>query len=59
MPASARGTNRDGRWSVDTNGRLTSDITGRPETVDGWIADNQLTIVADGQSLVFTRDSGA
>jgi hypothetical protein len=53
------GGERAGHWSVDAGGRLRSDITGREETADAWIAGNQLTIAAEGDGLTFTRESGA
>jgi hypothetical protein len=46
---------REGHWSVDDAGRLRADITGRPETADAWIVQNELTIAVDGAGLTFTR----
>jgi hypothetical protein len=53
------GETRNARWSVDRDGRLTADLSGASgrETVDAWVAGDQLTINLDGQSLTFTRQS--
>lgn len=51
------GATRTGHWSVDEAGRLRSDITGRPESADAWVAGNQLTIAAEAGALTFTRES--
>lgn len=53
------GQERTGRWSVDREGLLTSDIMGRPGAVEARIVGNQLTLILDGQGLTLTRDSGA
>jgi hypothetical protein len=51
------GMQRNGRWSVDRAGRLVSDVTGQNEAADAWVAADQLTILADGSALTFTRES--
>lgn len=52
------GAKREGHWSVDGDGRLRSDITGREGAADAWIAANELTVTIQGQGLTFTRVSG-
>jgi len=49
---------RQGHWSVDATGRLRADIMGGGQTADAWIVGDRLTIAADGQGLVFTRERG-
>ena len=44
-----------GRWSVDSNGRLRSDVTGREETVEAAIVGDLLTITFDGTPLSLRR----
>jgi hypothetical protein len=53
------GATRTGRWSVDASGRLRSDITGREETADAWVAGDRLTIATEAGALTLTREPGA
>ena len=53
------GTNGDGHWSIDSSGRLRSDITGQQGATDARVAANELTITAEEVGLTFTRDDGA
>jgi len=48
---------RKGRWSVDSAGRLRADITGGEQTADAWIAGDRLTIALDGAGLTLTREA--
>lgn len=49
------GGDKDGRWSVDTDGKLRAAIMGREQSVDAWVAGETLTIVMDGQAIALTR----
>jgi len=49
------GMQRRGRWSVDRGGRLISDVMGHEGAAEAWIVADELTIVADGTALTFTR----
>ncbi len=51
------GTRRDGHWSIDVNGRLLTDASGKLEPLDATLNGNQLTIVIEGQRMAFTRTS--
>ena len=51
------GMQREGRWSVDADGRLSSDITGENEVADASISGDQLTIAMGGQGFKFKRDT--
>jgi hypothetical protein len=55
MTMAIGGTRREGRWSVDANGKLVTDATGSLEPIDASLNDNKLTIVIDGQRVAFTR----
>ncbi len=49
------GHERDGNWSVDFDGRLSSNITGQQEAADASVSGDQLTIAQGGQGFRFTR----
>jgi hypothetical protein len=49
------GHEREGNWSVDFDGRLSSNITGRQEVADASVSGDQLTISQGGQGFRFTR----
>jgi len=49
------GMERRGRWSIDRRGRLVSDVMGHEGAAEAWIVADELTIVADGTALTFTR----
>lgn len=51
------GGKRSGRWSVESNGKLESDVLGRAQVADAWVAGDQLTISAEGIGFSFTRVS--
>jgi len=53
------GTSRTGHWSVDAQGRLLTDATGKMEVTDAALDDDRLTIQLEGQRLTFTRARGA
>jgi len=55
MTMAIGGTRREGRWSVDANGKLVVDATGNLEPVEASLNGNKLTIVIDGQRVGFTR----
>lgn len=48
---------RSGRWSVDSSGKLESDVLGHAEAADAWVAGDQLTISAQGMGFTFKRVS--
>jgi hypothetical protein len=56
----ARGLKRSGRWSIDSSGRLVSDITGSQATAQAWIVGDALTVTFDGEGITPTdpRDRG-
>jgi hypothetical protein len=49
------GGDKNGRWSVDPDGKLRAGLMGHEQSVDAWVAGDTLTIVADGRALTFTR----
>jgi hypothetical protein len=49
------GGDKNGRWSVDADGKLRAGIMGQEQAVDAWVAGNTLTVVADGRAVTFTR----
>jgi hypothetical protein len=49
------GMQRRGHWSVNRAGRLVSDIMGHDDAAEAWVVGNELTVVADGNALKFTR----
>jgi len=56
VAAAARGgIKRAGHWSVDSGGRLVSDVMGQEAAVDAWISGDQLTIAMDGQAVKLHR----
>ena len=50
------GGDKTGRWSVDADGKLRAGIMGHEQSVDAWVAGDTLTIIADGQTVAFTRE---
>jgi hypothetical protein len=44
-----------GRWRLDPAGRLHADVTGAEQAGDAWIVGDTLTIVADGDPVIFRR----
>ena len=50
------GNEKTGRWSVDSEGRLSADVMGHGQSADAWIAGDQLTISAQGKHLTFKRE---
>lgn len=51
------GSQREGHWSVDANGRLLTDATGALEPLDASLEGRQLTITIKGQRVSFTRSA--
>ena len=51
------GIRREGRWSVDANGRLLTDATGALEPMEATLNGRQLTVTIEGQQVTFTRSS--
>jgi len=50
------GGDKNGRWSVDPDGKLRAGIMGREQAVDAWVANNTLTVVADGRTVTLKRE---
>ena len=49
------GMQRAGRWSVDSTGRLVSDVMGAEAATDAWVVGDQLTIIVEGNGVVLQR----
>jgi hypothetical protein len=49
------GMEREGNWSVNFEGRLSSSITGQNEVADASVSGDQLTVSQGGQGFRFTR----
>jgi hypothetical protein len=49
------GSDKNGRWSIDADGKLRAGIMGHEQSVDAWIAGDTLTIVDEGRAVTFTR----
>jgi hypothetical protein len=49
------GGDKNGRWSVDPDGKLRAGIMGHEQSVDAWVAGDTLTVVAEGRTITFTR----
>jgi len=54
----ADGSDHQGRWSVDPEGRLHADLMGAPILADASVADDELTLVINNQALMLQRSSG-
>jgi hypothetical protein len=52
------GRQRQGRWSVGSDGRLHANATGRDQATDAWVAGNVLTISENGQGMAYQRAAG-
>jgi hypothetical protein len=46
---------RDGRWSVDGDGKLVADFDGRQQATDAWIVGDQLTVSLSGEAITLKR----
>jgi hypothetical protein len=53
------GTAQAGHWSVDSQGRLLTDVTGTMEPTAAALDDGRLTIQLEGRRLTFSRAAGA
>jgi hypothetical protein len=51
------GSEREGTWSVDASGRLSSNITGEQELADASISGDQLTIAQKGTGFKLRRST--
>jgi uncharacterized membrane protein len=49
------GKQRQGHWSVGSDGKLHADATGSGGAADAWIAGDTLTVSQDGESAAFHR----
>jgi hypothetical protein len=50
------GGEKNGRWSVDGDGKLRAGLMGHEQSVDAWVAGDRLTIVTEGRALTLTRE---
>jgi hypothetical protein len=57
VTTSGLGRERAGRWSIDVNGHLCSDVTGQQQAAQAWVAGGQLIISAQGKGLTLTRET--
>lgn len=55
MTPALGGARREGHWSVDRNGRLSTDMSGTMEPIEASRDGDRLTIVFEGQRVTFTR----
>jgi len=53
------GASQKGHWSVDSHGRLLTDVTGSMEPMDAALDGDRLTIQLEGRRLTFTRAADA
>ena len=53
------GASQAGHWSVDAQGRLLTDVTGKMDLTDAALDGDHLTIQLEGRRLTFTRAAGA
>ena len=53
------GASQAGHWSVDSQGRLLTDVTGTMEPMGAALDGDRLTIELEGRRLMFTRASRA
>jgi hypothetical protein len=53
------GASQAGHWSVDSQGRLLTDVTGTMEPTDAALDGDHLTIQLEGRRLTFTRAARA
>jgi hypothetical protein len=51
------GGDKNGRWSVDADGRLHASVMGHEQSVEAWVAGETLSIVADGRTITLTREA--
>ena len=55
VTTSGLGRERAGRWSIDANGHLCSDVTGQQQAAEAWVAGGQLIISVQDKGLTLTR----
>ena len=53
------GAGQSGHWSVDSQGRLLTDVTGTMNPTDAALDGDRLTIQLEGRRLTFTRAARA
>lgn len=49
------GREKDGRWSVSSDGRLHASATGRDQAAEAWVAGDLLTISENGEAMAYRR----
>jgi hypothetical protein len=54
----ATGVEQQGRWSVDSDGRLHADVMGASQVTEATVADDELLLGIDGRWLKLRRVSG-
>lgn len=50
------GTEKNGRWSVDADGKLRAGLMGEEQSVDATVAGDTLTIVVGGRTIALKRE---
>jgi hypothetical protein len=55
LVAGLPGHQRQGRWSIGSDGRLHSDSTGPDRGSDAWVAGDVLTISENGEGMSYRR----
>jgi hypothetical protein len=50
------GGDKNGRWSIDADGKLRAGFMEHEQSVEAWIAGDKLTIVAEGRTITLTRE---
>jgi hypothetical protein len=53
------GRSRSAHWSVDTHGKLHTDLGGRTVVADAWVAGNRLVLSMGNKSLTLEREPEA
>jgi hypothetical protein len=56
VTVSVFGTERSGRWSVDAEGRLRSDITGQMGTAEAHVSGDRLSVTLGDRTVTLARD---
>ena len=51
------GGDKNGRWSIDADGRLRAAVMGHEQSVDAWVAGDTLSIVVEGRTITLTREA--
>ena len=49
------GGDKNGRWSIDPDGRLRAAIMGHEQSIEAWVAGDTLSIAVEGRTITLTR----